>query len=292
METIRDIRIRLKSIDSTKKITESMRMIATRKVQRTKQRMEQNRAYSEQSAKIIKNMAANNNFVENAYITGHEYKENEEHGKPVIIVITGDRGLCGGYNINVEKEAGSLAKKIGDADFITVGTKGRDYFRRRKKNIIQSVKGMSESPFYKDAQGIGEIVLEKFNLKAASQVYLVYTQYISMLSQTPKFMRLLPLDLDIAPEKKNEIDEMIYETEADELFKYAVSAYIHGRIFGAMLESAVCEQCARLTGMDSAVKNSEKIIDSLTLQYNQMRQSAITQEIAEIVGGKNAIETN
>ena len=290
METIRDIRIRLKSIDSTKKITESMRMIATRKVQRTKQRMEQNRAYSEQSAKTIKSMTVNYNFRENAYITGHDYKDDEEPGKPVIIVITGDRGLCGGYNINAEKEAGRLAENLGETDFITIGTKGRDYFRRRKKNIVNAFKGMSESPFYKDAQNIGDIILKMYDDKSANEVYLVYTEYISMLSQTPKRVQILPLDLNIdeAADKKN--DEMIYETDASELFKYAVSAYVHGKIFGAMLESAVCEQCARLTGMDSAVKNSEKIIESLTLQYNQMRQSAITQEIAEIVGGANAVE--
>ena len=160
METIRDIRIRLKSIDSTKKITESMRMIATRKVQRTKQRMEQNRAYSEKSAEIIKSMAVNYNFRENAYITG-----GEGAGKPVIIIITGDRGLCGGYNINASKEAAALFQKLGEADFITVGTKGRDYFRRRKKNIVGMFKGVSENPFYKDAQNIGDIVLEMYENK-------------------------------------------------------------------------------------------------------------------------------
>ncbi|MCL2099267.1 MAG: ATP synthase F1 subunit gamma [Oscillospiraceae bacterium] len=291
METIRDIRIRLKSIDSTKKITESMRMIATRKVQRTKQRMEQNRAYFEQSADIIKNMSAGGGFKDSHFLAGNEYKEGETPGRPVIIVITGDRGLCGGYNVNAAKAAGALAEELGEADFITIGTKGRDYFRRRKKNILNAFKGLSENPFYRDAQSIGEIVLNLYNSKSASRVYLIYTKYISMLSQTAEPIKLLPLDVKaeentVAKDGK----EIIYDTNPGALLGYAVAAYVNSSIFGAMLESAVCEQCARLTGMDSAVKNSEKIIDSLTLQYNQMRQSAITQEIAEIVGGANAVE--
>jgi F-type H+-transporting ATPase subunit gamma len=253
--------------------------------------MEQNRAYSDQSAKVIKSMAGNRIFHESMYIAGHEYKENEEAGKPVIIVITGDRGLCGGYNINVQKEAAATEQKLEEANFITVGTKGRDYFRRRKKNILNAFRGVSENPFYKDAQTIGEIVLEMYGNKTANQIHLVYTEYHTMLSLVPKSVRLLPLDLELEEGAEIE-DELVYDTDAEELLEYAASAYVQSRIFGAMLESAVCEQCARLTGMDSAVKNSEKMIDTLTLQYNQMRQSAITQEIAEIVGGANAVEDN
>jgi F-type H+-transporting ATPase subunit gamma len=148
---------------------------------------------------------------------------------------------------------------------------------------------VSENPFYKDAQTIGEIALEMYNNKTASQIHLGYTEYHTMLSLVPKSVRLLPLDLELE-EAAGVEDESVYDTDAGELLEYAASAYVHSRIFGAMLESAVCEQCARLTGMDSAVKNSEKMIDTMTLKYNQMRQSAITQEIAEIVGGANAVE--
>lgn len=287
METIRDLRIRIKSINSTKKITQSMRMIATSKVQKVTRRMDENRAYMEQSVKIMKSMTRNIDFSVHDYVAGHETKDNMETGKPLIIVITGDRGLCGGYNVNASKEAVALCDKLGDADFITIGSKGRDYLRRKKKNIIHIYKGLSESPFYKDAQNIGNSALKLFNEKKASKIYLVSTEYHSMLVQKPKFAQLLPFDFKIDAAEK---EEMNCDTNAGELFKYAAAIYIHSSIFGAMLESAVCEQCAKLTGMDSAVKNSEKIIDALTLQYNQMRQSAITQEIAEIVGGANAVE--
>ena len=294
METIRDIRVRLKSIDSTKQITESMRMISTRKVQRTKTRMEENRIYSEQSLKTVKDTVADYYFGDSkhAYIAGHDAKDIQEAGgKPLILVITGDRGLCGGYNINASKEAVALAQKFGgDADFISIGSKGRDYLRRRGKNIIKAYRGLSESPFHKDALNIGGIALDMYNKKSASEVHVVYTAYHTMLSQTPKSVRLLPLDLETGESAGTVKDEQSYETDADAFFEAVAASYVHNRLFSAMLESAVCEQCSKLTSMDSAVKNSEKIIDALTLQYNQMRQSAITQEIAEIVGGANAVE--
>ena len=308
METMRDIKIRLKSIDSTRQITESMRMIANRKVQKIKARMQENRPYFEQSAKIINGVMndaqAAFDLNEHEYIVGNK----SEAKKPLLILITGDRGLCGGFNSNVIKEAALLAKKLGDAGFFAIGTKGRDYFKRRQRDIIQSFKGLSENPFFEDAQNIGQTAVKMYEEKTVDEVYLVYTEYYSMLKQVPKSVRLLPLDMDAVSEgvkpraKPNAANtetenegnikinfEMSYDSGEEDFFEQAVSTYISSAVFGAMLESAVCEQCARMTGMDSAVKNSKKIIDSLTLQYNQMRQSAITQEIAEIVGGANAV---
>jgi F-type H+-transporting ATPase subunit gamma len=279
METIRDIRIRLNSINNTKQITQSMRLISTRKVQKTRFRMEANRPFLEQSAKIVNNMVNEFQFQNHRYIAGRKAE------KSLIILITGDRGLCGGYNVNVEKEAYALMKKLGDAEIITIGTKGRDYFRRRQKSLVQTFRGLSENPFYEDARGIGAIALKMYDSGEVDQVYLVYTEYHSILLQTPKSVLLLPL-------KKNARGSdfiMTYDSDEETFFEYAVSKYITSVIFGTMLESAVSEQCARIMSMDSAVKNSEKMIDSLTLQYNQMRQGAITQEIAEIVGGANAV---
>jgi len=329
---MRDIKIRLKSIDSTRQITQSMRLISNRKVQKMKKRMEENRPYLEQSVKVIDGVLSNPHFDsgEHIYISGHktEAAENKDDNTdaaaqpqpPLVIIITGDRGLCGSYNANVEREASNLMKKLGDAQVFAIGTKGRDYFRRRKRKIIRAYKGLSENPFYEDAQRIGEVALEMFTgvlpdgkteteLPRADEIYLVYTEYHTMLSQTPKSVRLLPLDHDAVKNKLSSLKaksktadadtsgeeadlSMSYDSGEEAFFKQAAWAYITSVLFGAMLESATSEQCARLTGMDSAVKNSEKIIDALTLQYNQMRQGAITQEIAEIVGGANAVEKN
>jgi F-type H+-transporting ATPase subunit gamma len=327
MQTMRDIKIRLKSIDSTRQITQSMRLISNRKVQKMKIRMQENRDYFEQSIKIIDGILSSphSDLSEHVYITGREH-EKDNAPPPLVIIITGDRGLCGGYNANAEREANNLMKRLGSdgAHIIAIGTKGRDYYRRRKKNIIKAYKGLSENPFYEDAQKIGGVAIEMFTGKttdengkeinsempAAGEVYLVYTQYNTMLSQTPKSMRLLPLDPDMLRDKLKDIkskskpgenadagdggavppEAMSYDSGEEAFFNHAVSSYISSALFGSMLESSTSEQCARLTGMDAAVKNSEKIIDALTLQYNQMRQGAITQEIAEIVGGANAVE--
>ena len=303
METMRDIKIRIKSINSTRKITESMRLISTRKVQKTKLRREANLPYFEQAVKIISGVCEDSDFAGHAYIAGHKdkLKEPEKSKKSLVIVINGDRGLCGGYLVNVRKKAQEITARIGDSkrklvDIISVGTKMQNAFRRDNERVVSAFKGLSENPFYGDAQSIGADAIKLYENGEINQVYLVYTKYETMLTQTPKYVRLLPLDTaeikEDAKELKIKSSDAVLNCESgkEAFFKYAVSTYIYSKIFEGMLDSAVCEQCARLTGMDSAVKNSEKIMDSLAMKYNQMRQSAITQEIAEIVGGANAVE--
>lgn len=313
METIRDVRLRLKSIQNTKQITESMRLISTRKVQRVRLRMADNMPYLEQSALIIKDLLTEADFGRHRYFAGRGT------GEPLLILITGDRGLCGGYNTNAAKEGYALARRLDGAQTISVGTKGRDYLRRRQQPIKQSVRGLSENPFHEDARSIGDMALSMYDEGAANEVYLVYTEYISMLTQAPKTVRLLPVDLgggdgdtsggdsagsvggdtsgngsagggDAAPAERVRLDSGIrWLSDAEAYIRYAVSAYVSSVIFGAMLESAVCEQCARVMSMDSAVKNAEKMIAALTLRFNEMRQGAITQEIAEVIGGANVV---
>ncbi|MCL2096422.1 MAG: ATP synthase F1 subunit gamma [Oscillospiraceae bacterium] len=321
METMRDIKIRLKSIDSTRQITQSMRLISNRKVQKMKRRMEENRQYLEESVRIVDGILSGPRFDLKNHVYINPGARRIPEGLPgsggaVVIIITGDRGLCGGYNANAERKAAELMKGLDESGkpvrLIAVGSKGGDYFRRRQRNIIKAYKGLSENPFHEDAYNICKIVADMYIKGETSEVYLVYTQYNSMLTQTPKTLKLLPIEPGVIREKLEEIKAkpkkseksdgngdggspgekiraMSYDPAESVFFEYAAASYISSALFGAMLESATCEQCARLTGMDSAVKNSEKIIDSLTLQYNQMRQGAITQEIAEIVGGANAV---
>ena len=279
MDTMRDIRMRLKSINNTKQITESMRLISTRKVQRVRTRMGENKPYLEQTIEVVHNLANEYHYKRHRYITGHGA------GRPLILLITGDRGFCGGYNTNAAKEAFALYRKLGDAQIITIGTKGRDYFRRRQIPILEVIRGLSENPFHEDARGISGVALNMFNEGEASEVWLVSTEYQTMILQAPKYIRLLPL-IKGADEEEREIT-LLSDKEA--YIQQAISSYVSSVLFGAMLESAVCEQCARVMSMDSAVKNAEKMIENLTLQYNQMRQGDITQEIAEVVGGANVV---
>jgi len=276
---MREIRNRLKSIANTKQITESMRLISTRKVQKVRLRMAGNRPFFEHTEDVIKTMSNDLRFKSHIYVTGRPAE------KTLVILITGDRGLCGGYNTNAAKEAHSLIKKLNDAQVLTIGQKGRDYFRRRRLPIVQSYRGLSENPLYSDAKEIGDISMRMFDDGSVDEVYLVYTEYQSMLSQTPKAVRLLPL----IKEEGDEGDEMDYYSDDDAYIRHAVSAYLISAVFGAMLESAVSEQSARVMSMDSAVKNADKMMEFLQLHYNQLRQGAITQEIAEIVGGANVV---
>lgn len=284
MDTMKDIRNRLRSINGTKQITESMRLVSTSKLKKVKLRMEENRPFMEQSIEMARGIALGSLVSKHPYIMGRKGKTS------LIIMITGDRGLCGGYNVNVEREALALAKKLGDTQIVTVGIKGREYCRRRKKPVYYSFHGLSENPFSEDAQSIASVVLDMYNDKKVDQIYLVYTEYHSMLSQIPKSICLLPLKGILLDDEKESKSMMRYEPGEESFLPHAVYMYVCSVLFGAMLESAVSEQSARLSSMDAAVKNSNKMVDSLNLKYNQLRQGAITQEIAEIMGGANAVE--
>jgi F-type H+-transporting ATPase subunit gamma len=355
METMRDIQNRLKSINSTKQITESMRLISTRKAQKCRQRRDDNRRYLEQYVKIIGDVAASGEAISRDYALcagGHEIKDPETAGKAVVICVSCDRGLCGGYIANIKKAAQKLsvesAKKFY-SDFygierfedvpqgnrkqinevVSVGGKCENAFQRwyesKERKILRTYRGLTENPAYESAREIidGNNILERYKKGEINYVYLVFTGYKTMMSQTAVATQLLPLNkknidgvdlhtdwlkehLGMLEEKinaginanaeteiKTEIKAgktVLYDTCADEFAERAAADYIYAAVLGAMLESAVSEQCARLMGMDSASKNSDKIIESLKLKYNQVRQSAITQEIAEIVGGANAVE--
>ena len=294
MQTMRDIKIRLKSINSTKQITESMRLIATRKVQKIRLRLHENKPYLKQTAEIIKQLTDDKSFDFN----NHPYITGRNAEKALVILITGDRGLCAGYNVNVQKEALKLNATLKNPEYITIGSKGYVFLARRvgKDKILKQYDGLSENPIYEHAQMISQVVFEKFNNpdieKRVDKIYLVHTRYISMISQEPTCVQLLPYTRDNSSVGESEIGgggkSQSYDTDQAVYFEHAVSTHVTSVLFSAMLESAAAEQCARVTGMDSASKNSEKIMDTLTLQYNQMRQGAITQEIAEIVGGAAA----
>ncbi|MCL2708053.1 MAG: F0F1 ATP synthase subunit gamma, partial [Defluviitaleaceae bacterium] len=157
MESIRDLRIRIKSIQNTRQITESMRLIATRKVLKTRQRMEENRPYLRQYHEVISSLQKNPAFSSNAYIAGREPTNS------LIILITGDRGLCSGYNVNASKHGRALGRKLQGARFITIGKKGNDFLRRRRKQIVKSFRGISENPFYEDALSIAEYAIELYD---------------------------------------------------------------------------------------------------------------------------------
>jgi F-type H+-transporting ATPase subunit gamma len=208
--------------------------------------------------------------------------------RPAIVVICGDRGLCGGYNVNVCKAAHAFIKSRrdegSDVSLITVGSKARDYFIRRRERISESFTGVSEDPSYDAASRIGESLLDAFAAGGIDGIYLAYTEFKSVVRHDAKVMGLLPAD----PSDHPESSPVNYDSDPESILDYIIPKYVNTIIYGAMLESAACEQGARMTSMESATDNADEMISKLTLSYNRARQSAITQEITEIVSGAGA----
>ena len=213
----------------------------------------------------------------------HPYISSREVKKATVIVLAGDRGLCGGYNSGVCQSALSLSSQV-ECDYITVGAKAFEYFKSRGKSISRSVRGISEKPEYSDARIIGEEVLKRFAEGQTDEVYLAYTMYHSTISYESTVVRLLPFDMEEFSSDEAE-GAAIYEPSADEVLSYVLPKYINTVIYGAMAESALCEQSARMTAMDSATENADDMMETLNTKYNRARQGAITQEITEIIAG-------
>lgn len=281
MESIMMIKNRMNSIASTRQITQSMRLVSTAKVQRCRTRMLQNRPFLEESTRLLQTFTSQYNEENHPFLTPREVKTSG------VVIICGDRGLCGGYNINAARAAFALIKTLKRAKVLTIGAKARDYCRRRKDlELAGSYRGFSETPTFDHAREIANVLLEWYESEKIDEIYVVYTEYLSMLSQEPKVERILPIAQEEAPAGAAYV---ACEPGRKAFLKRVVPFYLASYLYGAMLESAACEQSARITSMDSAVKTSDEMMESLALRYNQARQGAITQEIIEIVGGAAAV---
>lgn len=286
MASMRDIKRRIKSVGSTKKITKAMNLVAASKLQRAKAKQIETRPYFLETKKVIASVVSNSKGIK------HPFLMERGNKKVAVIVVTSDRGLCGGYNSNILKEVLSFINKKEENSLVIVGTKGRDYFNRRNKNIVHNVNGISEKPDYVEASKISDLVLKMYIENEVDEVYLAYTEFESTISHLPKINRLLPVEIpELETEKKEQsLELMSYEPSAEEVLSYLIPKYVSTIIYGALVESSTCEQAARMISMDSATENAEGMIGKLNLIYNRARQGAITQEITEIVSGANALE--
>lgn len=280
MASMRDIKRRIKSVNSTQQITKAMYLVASSKLNKARNRLEDTRPFFKETRNVISNIINGSSGV------SHSFLQKRNVNSTAVIVISGDRGLCGGYNTNVNKKALSVLKNLSSDKVITIGTKSKDFFKD-KSNVIESFINISENPSYEDALKIGRLALELFSKGQADEVYLAYTEFISTLSSEPKLIKLFPLDTNDFKQVDNSSSSAmtIYEPSEEAVLEYVIPKYVNTVIFGALVESSVCELGARMTAMDSATENASEMIDSLNLIYNRARQSAITQEITEIVGG-------
>ncbi|MFZ5968895.1 MAG: ATP synthase F1 subunit gamma [Bacillota bacterium] len=282
---MRDIKRRIKSVNSTKQITKAMELTSSAKLRRARERVEKTGPYFHTIKDTVRDIFENSSGVK------HEFVQEREIKKSCYIVITADRGLCGGYNTNAIKAATSHMQDKKAVSVITVGQKARDYFRNRKYDLDGEFIHISESPQYTDAKKISNLILQLYQEKMVDEVYLVYTQFVSTISQKPEVIKLLPLTKEKKEQKDDKPFEYVsYEPSPEAVLDYLVPKYIESTIFGAMVESSASEQGARRVAMESATDNAEEMISALTLTYNRARQAAITQEIAEIVGGAEALK--
>ena len=287
MASMRDIKRRKESIQSTGQITKAMKLVATVKLQKAKARAEESQPYFNAMYATVKSMLRKSGNIEHPYLNG------AGEGKKGIIVITSNRGLAGGYNSNVMKLVTESGMSKEDVVIYAVGRKGRDTLARKGYTIAKDYSEAMNEPLFSDASEIGKQVLADFAEGKISEIYLAYTVFKNTVSHIPTFIRLLPVAFDEAEDTAEDTTDaltlMNYEPEAEEAIELIIPKYINSLIYGGLVQALASENGARMQAMDSATGNAEEMIADLGLKYNRARQSSITQELTEIIAGANAI---
>ncbi len=284
MASMRDIKRRKGSIQSTQQITKAMKLVSTVKLQRAKQNAEKSQTYFHCMYQTVHSILRRTQNLE------HKYLKSGETGKKAVIVITSNRGLAGGYNSNVVKliTQGDLAGE--DLVIYAIGKKGRDALAKHYE-IKADYSDVIEEPAYAEAMAISREVLSAFEKGEISEIYLAYTGFKNTVVHVPTLLKLLPVEISEENGEEQEEDHVLmnFEPEDEEALNLLIPKYITSLIYGGMVESIASENGARMQAMDSATSNAEEMIEDLTLLYNRARQGSITQELTEIIAGANAI---
>ena len=273
----KEIKNRIRSMQSTRQITKAMEMVAASKLRRAQAQVLSARPYFETLSDTIDQIVETNQEFTSAYLTSRPVK------KTAWIVIAGDRGLAGGYNSNVLKLAHSRMEGK-DVTVLPVGKKAADFFRSRNCEILTDSYAEAEDVSVGDCFSMAKLLCKQYLAGDVDEVYVAYTNFISVLSQVPAALLILPL-LRQDSEEKAAAGDILYEPDSSTVFDAIIPEYVGGMLYGALCESRAAEQAARRTAMDSATKNADEMIEDLSLKYNRARQAAITQEITEIVAG-------
>ena len=290
MASLLDMRRRIKSVKNTQQITKAMKMVAAAKLKRAQDRVTAARPYAQKMSEILGGLSAK---IGDEF--SHPLLDSRGDEKYLIVLVSADKGLCGGFNTNIMKAAQIFLKENSgkQTEMIPVGRKGRDFFKRRSINIVEEYIGMTGSGQVKlaDALEIAQKVTKTFTEDTTiDKVFLVFTEFKTVLSQQTIVEQLLPIPrISSESETANSAQaEYIYEQPASEIFGKLLPKQVETQIYRSMLESVASEQGSRMTAMDSASKNAGELIDSLTLNMNRIRQAAITKEIIEVVSGASA----
>ncbi len=286
MASMRDIKRRRSSIQSTGQITRAMKLVATVKLQKAREKAEHTRPYSDGVYQTMQSI------LERSVGIIHPYLQGGESPRKAVIVMTSNRGLAGGYNSNIVKLVTRSGMKKEEMDIYAVGKKGRDALERAGCRIAADCSEMSEEPSYADAAVLGRKVLDSFVKGEVGEIWLAYTSFVNTVVHEPKLIRLLPVAQEERPadsENGSSKLQMNYEAEEESILEMLIPKYVVSMIYGGMLEAVASENGARMQAMDSATGNAEEMLEDLTLLYNRARQGAITQELTEIISGAAAI---
>jgi F-type H+-transporting ATPase subunit gamma len=297
---LRVLRRRIKTVESTKKITKAMELIATSRIAKAQARVEASKPYANEITRVLTALASNTNVDHPLLVSRPEPK------RAGVLVITSDRGLAGGYSSNALKQAEKLMARLRSEGkkpvLYVVGRKGVGYYRFRSREIEASWTGFSEAPTFANAREIGDVLVQTFlagaeetaqdvganGLRGVDELHLVFTRFVSMLTQTAQVRQFAPLEIaEETPEGPQPAYE--FEPEPEALLAALLPKYLNTRIYAALLESAASESAARRQAMKSATDNATELVRNLKQVANQARQAEITQEISEIVGGSNAL---
>ena len=294
MPSLDDLKKRITSVKSTQKITKAMKMVATAKLRKAQENAEKGRPYSERMNNIILNLSSGISDRENSSKLLIGTGKDDIH---LCVVLTADRGLCGGFNTNIIKKAKSFFEKINKEGkklkIITVGMKGYDQLKRNyKESIIEKISFKdSKNVNYFDADKVGKMVLEMFEKGEFDVCSIFYNRFKNVMTQIPQKQQIIPLKAEESTEEKDTKDEINYEFEPDEdeILSNLLPKNISTQIFKAMLENSASEQGSRMSAMDNATRNAGEMVDKLTIEYNRSRQAAITKELVEIISGAESL---
>lgn len=289
MASMRDIKRRRTSIQSTQQITKAMKLVSTAKLQKARSRAEDSKAYFNCMYQTMTSLLAKAGNLD------HPYVKSNGCEKKAIVVVTSNRGLAGGYNSNIVRLITGSDFKKEDVRIYAVGGKGLELLKHRGYEVVADYSEIIEEPVYDDAKVVATRLLDDFAKGEIGEIYLAYTFFKNTVSHIPTLMKVLPVEAQEAEEGEEEanavdkITPMNFEPEEEEAVRLLVPKYISSILYGAFIEAVASENGARMQAMDSATSNADEMIEKLTLQYNRARQGSITQELTEIIAGANAI---
>ena len=293
MSSTRELKRRIRSVQNTKQITKAMEMVAAAKLRRAEARVVANRPYTKKLYQYITRLMAYSPPVQHPLLADGQSDDSASAasaGKSYL-VITSDRGMCGGFNANILRQSTHEIGGDTGAQVMVVGRKGRDYFRRRGQALLSEYIYLDDSPAWHDLRSIGEYAIQMYNEGVIGEMHLVYNEFINALQSRTVVQKILPVEppgADELPEPEETL-YFRYEPGPEEVLDQLLPRFIYNSVYAAVLESKAAEHGARMSAMSAATRNADDMIDSLTNTYNQARQAAITQEILEIVNSAEAL---